>query len=150
LIDWIALPNKPTVAENIDVNTIGGTLDLKKKIQEHFLFISYTYINQKGDQISYARYHGNYLRHNFSTGAIINFPKSFSLKGRLTYHKRLNQKGVYLLDLDLEKELFKRVKVSLWGKNLLDEKYYVIKYSGTDKGVLYPPQWFGISVEGRF
>ncbi|MFN3406257.1 MAG: TonB-dependent receptor plug domain-containing protein, partial [Caldimicrobium sp.] len=31
LIDWIALPNKPTLAENIAVSSLGATLDLKKK-----------------------------------------------------------------------------------------------------------------------
>ncbi|MFN3504846.1 MAG: TonB-dependent receptor plug domain-containing protein [Caldimicrobium sp.] len=150
LIDWIALPNKPTVAENINVNTLGATLDLRKKISKHLIFLSYTYLNQKGEGIPYGRYYGNYLRHNLSTGAIINFSKSVSLKGMLSYHKRLNQDGAFLLDLELEKEVFKGIKFGVWGKNLLDEKYYEVRYRGTDKGVRYIPQWLGVRLEGRF
>ncbi len=149
LIDWLARTGR-IFAENLDVKTLGGTIEIRKSLDLHTLFLSYTYLNQSGEDLKYARYHGNYLRHNLFTGLILKLPYGVALKGGLNYQKRLNQAGAFILDFEAEKSITEKTKLILWGKNLLDRDYYEIKYYGTNKGVLLNPQWFGIKIEGGF
>lgn len=149
LIDWI-YNGTTTVAENLNLKTLGLTFDLKKNFEKHSLALSYTYLNHFGDKIAFARYHGNSLRHNFILGMDLKLPYQNNLSVLLNYQKRYNQEGTLILDLKLEKDLSKNLKISLWGKNLLDETYYEIKYPEAGKGVLGIPQWFGIKLEGSF
>lgn len=148
LIDWVAT-SLGTVAKNLHLKTIGGTFDIRKSIGYHRVFFSYTYLNQSGEDLDYARYNGNYLRHNLSVGTILSLPYKLFFKGQLNYQRRLNQEGVPLIDVELEKEFKSKWKLSIWIKNLLDKKYYELKWYGTGKGVLMPPQWMGIKVEGE-
>jgi len=149
LIDWV-YNGTATLAENLNLKTLGLTLDLKKTFQHHTLLLSYTYLNLSGEDLSNARYHGNFLRHNLVLGLNLSLPYQISFKPLLNYQKRLNQKGVSLLDFSLEKTLTGSFRVSFWGKNLLDEEYYEVYYPYARKGVLGIPQWFGLRFEGSF
>ncbi len=147
LIDWI-YNETGTVAENLNLKTVGLTIDYRQVYKNLNFLLSYTYLNLFGENIDSARYHGNYLRHNFSTGIEVKLPYKSELFCFLNYQKRYGQDGVYLLDLEIKKEVFKDFRLSVWGKNLLDESYYEIRYPEAKKGVLGPPQWIGVRLEG--
>jgi iron complex outermembrane receptor protein len=149
LIDWI-FNGTSSSAENTDVKTLGFILHTEKNWKGHTFLFSYTYLNQKGRDIEKSRYYGNYLRHGASLGGIWRLPRETNLNLLLQYQKRLNQRGIYVLDFEWEKPVGKNLKFAIWGKNLLDEKYYEIFYPEAKKGVSGIPQWFGIRVEGGF
>lgn len=149
LIDWI-YNGSTTVAENLNLKTIGFTLEHRQVYKEINFLLSYTYLNHFGEDIDFARYHGNYLRHNFITGIEVKLPYKTELLCLMNYQKRYGQEGVYLLNLEIKKELSKNFRLSFWGKNLLDESHYEIRYPEAEKGVLGIPQWFGLRLEGEF
>lgn len=149
LIDWI-FNGTATVAENLNLKTIGFTFDYRQIFKNINFSLSYTYLNHFGEDIDFARYHGNYLRHNFITGIEVKLPHKTEFLCFLNYQKRYGQKGVYLLDWEIKKELYKNFRLSLWGKNLLDESYHEIRYPELKKGVLGIPQWVGIKLEKEF
>ncbi len=148
LIDWIS-NQTGTFAENIDVGTTGGTFSLSRTLPVGTLFLSYTYLNQKGKNLLLSRYHGNYLRHNLKLFAKFNLPYESYLTIYFNPQKRINQKEVYLLGLELEKRI-KNWQIILWGENLFDEKYYDIYYPLSKKGVLATPRWLGVKIAGGF
>ncbi|MCS7150551.1 MAG: TonB-dependent receptor [Caldimicrobium sp.] len=146
LIDWV-FNGTHTVAQNLHLKTLGFTVDGKYRWGKNVLFLSYTVINHSGHSLSWARYHGNYLRHNFIVGGEIKLPYSFKGVGSINYQKRYKQGDVYVVNISLDKKLGKNLKFIVWAKNLLDEKYYEIRYNEADKGVLGLPQWFGLRFE---
>ncbi|MFN3922006.1 MAG: TonB-dependent receptor plug domain-containing protein, partial [Caldimicrobium sp.] len=148
LIDWMAT-SSGTIATNLNIKTLGGTFDLSIPIKEHKLFLSYTYLNQVGKNLDFASYYGNYLRHNLSMGCILRLPYSFYLKGLFNYQKRLNQRGVPILDLEIGKEFKRKFQGKAWIKNFFDQKYYELKWYGTEKGVEMPPFSVGLNIEAK-
>ncbi|MGC8965506.1 MAG: TonB-dependent receptor plug domain-containing protein [Caldimicrobium sp.] len=149
LIDWV-FNGSHVLAENLDLKTIGFTWDLKKELRGHSLIISYTYLNQVGANLNFARYHGNYMRHNLVMAGDFKLPYQINLVSFLNYQKRFSQKGIVLLNLEIRKKISDKLRLSLWGKNLFDETYYEIRYAEAKKGVLGIPQWIGFRVEGGF
>jgi len=146
LIDWF-YNGTTTVARNLNLKTLGFTFDYRYPLREHLFILSYTYLNQKKEDLAYSRYLGNYLRHNLVMGTIIGLPYGLKFSGNLNYQKRGKQEGKFLFSSQIEKSFGSHLKLVVWGKNLLDEKYYEIWYPEREKGVLGIPQWFGLRLE---
>lgn len=151
LIDWAydeAL--KKTIARNVNLKTIGTTLDGRYTLSALQILFSYTYLRSFGADLRFSQYFGNYLKHNVYVGVKTKLPQGFGLSLGINHQKRNWQEGVNILDVSVDKSLGKKVNLSLWGKNLLDESYYEVYYPYAKKGVLATPQWLGVRVTGRF
>ncbi len=151
LIDWAydeAL--KKTLARNINLKTIGITLDGRYTLSALQILFSYTYLHSFGEDLRFSQYFGNYLKHNVFVGVKTKLPYGFGLTFGVNHQKRNWQDGVNILDVSVNKGLGRKVNLSLWGKNLLDESYYEVYYPYAQKGVLATPQWFGIKLTGSF
>ncbi|MCS7198821.1 MAG: TonB-dependent receptor [Caldimicrobium sp.] len=149
LIDWV-FNGTHTVAQNLNIKTLGFTFDGKHRWKNQVFYFSFTALNHAGSSLTRARYHGNYLKQNLFLGSLLNLPYSFQVAFGINYQKRFKQEGVFLTNLTLNKKLSKNIHLAFWTKNLLDEKYYEIKYNEGEKGVLGIPQWIGIRLEGVF
>jgi len=146
LIDWFN-NGTGTIARNVDTDTIGLGFEVERVLGDHRMQISYTYLNLIGKDLIYSRYLGNYLRHNFQLGFSLNLPQGYRLHPSVSYEKRLGQDGKVFLNLYFEKSLSRNLLLYVWAKNLLNERYYEIKYHEAGRGVEGIPRWVGMGLK---
>ncbi|QER41356.1 TonB-dependent receptor [Thermodesulfobacterium sp. TA1] len=141
IIDWIK-KGTITQAQNIEeLKTFGTTLDLTIDLAKVKPFLSYTYLNQVARNLGSARYQGAYFRHNLVGGFYAQLPGKLDLIIGANLRKPYRSKEVYLVNVELKKQIKNGISLCLWGKNLLDEEYEEIK------GVKAWPQTLGIKLE---
>ncbi len=144
IIDWV-IYQKFRKAENLDqVKTLGFTLDGKINLNKFSLFYSYTYLNQVSKKLKSSYYQGFYLRHKLVLGTLIRLPYQIEAAVLANFQERHQMDKVWLLSFKVSKLFSKKVKVSFWAENFLDEDYEEIS------GVKGSPQWFGLDLEFRF
>lgn len=146
LIDWFN-SGTGTIARNLNADTVGLNVGLDWTLRRHRLFFSYTYLNHIGKDLLYSRYLGNYLRHNLQIGVSLDLPEGLKINPHISYQKRYRQDGKVLINFNLEKRLTRNLTFYLWGRNLLNEKYYEIKYHEAGRGVEGIPMWIGAGLK---
>ena len=145
VIDWVGKGtlDDPYITENIaKVDTNGFELALKK---EHLLImknpaIYYTYINQKGDNISEnAKYISDYPKNQLIFNFYLNYPWLIQQYIDIKYENRSELKDYCLVGSTLTRsfKVLKKGELTIYmkGTNLLNSSYSLIK------GVDLPGRW---------